>query len=115
MGLLSSGAADDFRAMVVRDPALIGQDAKVPVLLSDDADQYLKGRQTGVEKFPGQGTMTVLILPFPISVNAMFADGLSRRVKSQKYCDWIIEAGYILNRQHPPQIFGQVELAVMDA
>ena len=59
MGLLSSGAADDFRAMVMRDPALIGQDAKVPVLLSDDADQYLKGRQTGVEKFPGQGTMTV--------------------------------------------------------
>ena len=58
LGLLSSGAADDFRAMVVRDPALIGQDATVPVLLSDDADQYLKGRQTGVEKFPGQGRMT---------------------------------------------------------
>jgi len=58
MGLLSSGAADDFRAMVVRDPALIGHDAKVPVLMSDDADQYLKGRQTGVEKFPGIGTMT---------------------------------------------------------
>lgn len=58
LGLLSSGAADDFRAMVVSDPALIGQDAKVPVLLSDDADQYLKGRQTGVDKFPGQGTMT---------------------------------------------------------
>ncbi len=58
LGLLSSGAADDFRAMVVGDPSLIGQDAKVPVLLSDDADQYLKGRQTGVERFPGQGTMT---------------------------------------------------------
>jgi phosphate transport system permease protein len=58
LGLLSSGAADDFRAMVVSDPSLIGQDAKVPVLLSDDADQYLKGRQTGVERFPGQGTMT---------------------------------------------------------
>jgi Holliday junction resolvase RusA-like endonuclease len=54
--------------------------------------------------------MTVLTLPFPVSVNAMFADGLSRRVKSQKYCDWIIEAGYALNRQHPAQIFGQVEL-----
>jgi Holliday junction resolvase RusA-like endonuclease len=54
--------------------------------------------------------MTVLTLPFPISVNAMFADGLSRRVKSQRYYDWIVEAGYALNRQHPPQIFGQVEL-----
>ncbi|MGE0008272.1 MAG: phosphate ABC transporter permease PstA [Parvibaculaceae bacterium] len=57
MSLLSSGAADDFRAMVMRDPALVGQDVRVPVLLSDDADQYLKGRQTGVEKFPGQGTI----------------------------------------------------------
>jgi phosphate transport system permease protein len=58
MGLLSSGAADDFRNMVMSDPALIGQNIKVPVLLSDDADQYLKGRQTGVEKYAGQGTMT---------------------------------------------------------
>jgi len=60
MGLLSSGAADDFRSMVMSNPALIGQDAKVPVLLSDDADQYLKGRQTGVEKYVGQGTMTAV-------------------------------------------------------
>ncbi|MGE3874247.1 MAG: phosphate ABC transporter permease PstA [Parvibaculaceae bacterium] len=59
MGLLSSGAADDFRAMVMNDPALIGQDAKVPILLSDDADQYLKGRQTGMEKHAGQGAMAV--------------------------------------------------------
>jgi phosphate transport system permease protein len=51
LGLLSSGAADDFRAMVMNNPGLIGQEAKVPVLLSDDADQYLKGRQTGVETF----------------------------------------------------------------
>lgn len=58
LGLLSSGAADDFRAMVMSDPALIGQDIKVPVLLSDDADQYLKGRQTAVEKIAGQGTLT---------------------------------------------------------
>lgn len=54
--------------------------------------------------------MTVINLPFPVSVNAMFADGSSRRIKSQRYCDWILEAGYALNRQHPPQIFGQVEL-----
>jgi phosphate transport system permease protein len=60
LGLLSSGAADDFRAMVMSDPSLIGGDAKIPVLLSDDADQYLKGRQTGVERYPGQGTMTAM-------------------------------------------------------
>lgn len=40
----------------------------------------------------------------------MFADGFSRRIKSQRYADWILEAGYALNRQRPPQIFGQVEL-----
>jgi len=60
LGLLSSGAADDFRAMVVKNPAMIGQDANIPVLLSDDADQYLKGRQTGIEKFPGNGSMTAV-------------------------------------------------------
>jgi phosphate transport system permease protein len=59
LGLLSSGAADDFRTMVVGNPGLIGQDTNVPILLSDDADQYLKGRQTGIEKHPGQGTLTV--------------------------------------------------------
>jgi len=59
LGLLSSGAADDFRAMVMNDPALIGQDIKVPVLLSDDADQYLKGRQTGVEKIEPLDTLTI--------------------------------------------------------
>lgn len=58
LALLSSGAADDFRAMVMNDPALIGRDIEVPVLLSDDADQYLKGRQTGVQKVPGQGAIT---------------------------------------------------------
>ncbi len=29
--------------MVVANPSLISQEVKVPVLLSDDADQYLKG------------------------------------------------------------------------
>ena len=33
--------------------------------------------------------MTVIELPFPVSVNAMFADGKTRRHKSQRYADWI--------------------------
>ena len=37
--------------------------------------------------------MTVITLPFPVSVNAMFADGKTRRHKSQRYADWIAEAG----------------------
>lgn len=52
--------------------------------------------------------MTVITLPFPISVNAMFADGKNRRIKSQRYCDWILEAGYVLNRQHPTPVKGPI-------
>lgn len=48
----------------------------------------------------------VLTLPFPVSVNAMFADGKTRRHKSQRYCDWLLEAGYTLNAQKPPKIIG---------
>jgi hypothetical protein len=54
--------------------------------------------------------VTVINLPFPVSVNAMFADGKTRRHKSQKYCDWIVEAGYRLNRQKPTPIKGQVSI-----
>ncbi|MGH6906687.1 MAG: DUF3333 domain-containing protein, partial [Aestuariivirga sp.] len=46
-GLLSIGAADDLRDKVMTDPALIGTELSVPVLLSDDADLYLKGHDTG--------------------------------------------------------------------
>jgi len=58
-GLLSSGAADDFRAMVTANPSLIGHEIEVPVLLSDDADQYLKGNQTGVVHLAGQGPLSI--------------------------------------------------------
>lgn len=54
--------------------------------------------------------MIVLDLPFPVSVNAMFADGKTRRHKSQRYCDWLLEAGYALNKQRPPQIKGQYHI-----
>ncbi len=54
--------------------------------------------------------MIVINLPFPISVNAMFADGKTRRHKSQRYADWVLEAGYALNLQRPPQIKGQYHI-----
>ena len=41
--LLSQSAADDLRAIVIADPALIGKTVSTKVLLSDDADLYLKG------------------------------------------------------------------------
>ena len=41
--ILSSGAADYLRDAVVADPQIIGKSVSVPVLLSSDADLYLKG------------------------------------------------------------------------
>lgn len=54
--------------------------------------------------------MIVLTLPFPISVNAMFADGKTRRHKSQRYADWVLEAGYALNRQRPIPVKGPFKI-----
>lgn len=42
-GLLSNGAADDLRKQVMEQPSLIGTTVATDVLLSDDADLYLKG------------------------------------------------------------------------
>jgi Holliday junction resolvase RusA-like endonuclease len=52
----------------------------------------------------------VLTLPFPVSVNAMFADGKTRRHKSQRYSDWKVEASYVLKMQRPPAIKGPVKI-----
>lgn len=54
--------------------------------------------------------MTVITLPFPVSVNAMFADGKTRRHKSQRYADWIIEAGYALNKQRVIPVRGPIKI-----
>jgi Holliday junction resolvase RusA-like endonuclease len=51
------------------------------------------------------------LLPFPVSVNAMFADGATRRIKSSAYHQWVIEAGWELKRQKPQPIKGPVEIA----
>ena len=46
--LLSSGAGDFIREMVMADPKLIGSTKKVSMLLSDDVDLYLKGTGTKI-------------------------------------------------------------------
>jgi hypothetical protein len=58
-GLLSTGAADDLRDRIVANPSLIGQEINVPALLSDNADLYLKGHETGVRRTPGAGTLQI--------------------------------------------------------
>jgi phosphate transport system permease protein len=57
-GILSSGAADYLRNLVVADPSLIGQTVTVPVLVSSDADLYFKGIGTRIVRTPGLGTAT---------------------------------------------------------
>lgn len=50
-----------------------------------------------------------LVLPFPPSVNNLFA-GRARRYQSERYKAWIEEAGWVLKRQKPPRIEGHVEM-----
>lgn len=45
-GSISQAAADDLRAQVIANPALIGTTYNAKLLLSDDADLYLKGIAT---------------------------------------------------------------------
>ena len=49
-GLLSVGAGDLLRDRVTADPGLIGATLNVPVLLSDDADLYFKGKTTRIDE-----------------------------------------------------------------
>ena len=48
--LLSQAASDDLRQQVIANPALIGQTVKTEVLLSDEADLYLKGQSQEADK-----------------------------------------------------------------
>ncbi|OYW53544.1 MAG: phosphate ABC transporter, permease protein PstA [Hyphomicrobium sp. 32-62-53] len=47
-GLLSSGAGDALREMVVADPSLVGQRVRAPLLLADEADVFLKDSGTKI-------------------------------------------------------------------
>lgn len=57
-GLVSSGAADDLRRLVLADPAVIGTSISFGALLSDDADLFMKGRMTLISEVVGRGTAT---------------------------------------------------------
>ena len=53
---------------------------------------------------------TVIELPMPPSTNNLFVNGLRGRFPSQKYADWIVEAGWELTRQRPSKVAGKVNL-----
>ena len=73
-GLLSSGAGDALRDLVVADPKLVGQTVKFPVLLSDDADLYFKGTGTRVSNRSGRGTATPSGTTGDITIQSSFND-----------------------------------------
>jgi phosphate transport system permease protein len=58
-GLLSSGAGDALREMVIADPRLIGTKVTVPALMSGDSDLYLKGYQADLIKTSGSSDLTI--------------------------------------------------------
>jgi phosphate transport system permease protein len=57
-GLVSSNGSEDFRDQVLREPDLVGKTIKTRVLLSDDADLFIKGHMTRIEEIGGQGELT---------------------------------------------------------
>ena len=57
-GLLSSGAGDDLRKLVLADPSLVGRTVKTALLLSDDVDLYLKSADLVASAVPGTGSVT---------------------------------------------------------
>ncbi len=59
LSLLSSGASDDLRQKVAADPSLIGKIIDAQLLLSADADLYLKGGQSAVTNVNGAGDITI--------------------------------------------------------
>jgi phosphate transport system permease protein len=57
--IVSSGAADDLRKAVLADPGIIGQKRVMPLLLSSDADLFLRQRDTLITRRKGAGPLNV--------------------------------------------------------
>jgi phosphate transport system permease protein len=58
-GLVSGAGGNELRRLVLADPSLIGKTVTVPVMLSDDADLFLKGQATSVSRTDGQGALRI--------------------------------------------------------
>lgn len=58
-GLVSGAGGNALRRMVLADPSLIGKTVSVPVMLSDDADLFLKGQMTSASRVAGQGALGI--------------------------------------------------------
>jgi phosphate transport system permease protein len=63
-GLISPNAADELRDRITANPALIGQTLKTAVMVSSNADLYLKGRVSQAEVSAGGGRVSAQEVAF---------------------------------------------------
>lgn len=104
--LLSSGAADELRELLVQDPSLIGKTVKARLLLSDDADLYFKGEGTRILSRPARGIATPSGTTGEITILTSandFADDLveAKKELSERAAELIAQAGRIERRSGP--------------
>jgi phosphate transport system permease protein len=57
--LISNAGGNELRRAVLADPSLTGKTVTVPVMLSDDADLFLKGSVTDVSRAAGEGALRI--------------------------------------------------------
>jgi phosphate transport system permease protein len=57
--VLSSGAVDDLRSAVIADPSIIGQTRSLPLLLSADADLFMRQKSRIIERRKGSGPLRI--------------------------------------------------------
>ncbi len=48
--LISNAGGDQLRKLIAQDPSLVGSKVDVPVMLSDDADLFFKGKMTDIRR-----------------------------------------------------------------
>lgn len=68
--VLSVGAGDELRRLIAADPSVIGSTIHLPLLVSSDADLYLKGATTGRIVMAGTGEATPSGVSEQISVQS---------------------------------------------
>jgi len=111
--LLSTGAADHLAGLVAADPSLIGRTVRVPLLLSADADLYLKGTGTRIAKRWGRGIATPSGVSGEVTIRSSasdFADDLAavKTLLAGRARQLAAEADR-LQRTGSPAVAGRVE------
>lgn len=90
-GILSTGAPDDIRTTILADPGLIGTSKPFPLLLSDDADLFLKGVGASQRIWPGQGEINLSVAGADVTISS--ASGVFSGVLAALKADAMVRVG----------------------